>query len=359
MLLAIFAGLGVSTAIYALVVVFSLRAHILAMAGFIRGGARPGIQRNDELWVLAEQIERSMSLEKLLARLKVETERLHAGFAGLAVEQAETAASAKHHAQMLEDTRRTVLSIEQNVKRIAENAGSSLGAAAQGGEVLERSLERIRRGIEGARLLEESASRIEEAVSLIGDLADQTELLSLNAAIEAARAGESGRGFTVVAQQVRKLADKSAKAVSDISELVHTVLEGVRRMGFDAKESYEAASGFRKEMETISKSIRGIVDIAGSASEEAGRTNKIFAAMNRLVSNSSRAPRDLSAAGSALRDHVDRLARIASEMAPQLAIAPVEESLRVIEAAQPGPPVAATPAADQGDDVEELETVDE
>lgn len=71
--------------------------------------------------------------------------------------------------------------------------------------------------------LEKNATQIEAINTLVGDIANQTNLLALNASIEAARAGDHGKGFAVVAEEVRKLADESAKAVSGISQLIYTI----------------------------------------------------------------------------------------------------------------------------------------
>lgn len=78
--------------------------------------------------------------------------------------------------------------------------------------------------------LEDDASKVEQIIGLVGDIAAQTNLLALNASIEAARAGEHGKGFAVVAEEVRKLADESAKAVQGISELIQNIQSGVQNV---------------------------------------------------------------------------------------------------------------------------------
>ena len=71
--------------------------------------------------------------------------------------------------------------------------------------------------------LTDNANQIEQIIQLVGDIAEQRNSLALNASIEAARAGEHGKGFAVVAEEVRKLADESAKAVSGIAELIRNM----------------------------------------------------------------------------------------------------------------------------------------
>lgn len=98
-------------------------------------------------------------------------------------------------------------------------------------EGLVSSIQKIAQGNESAltniQHLEKNAEQIERIVELVGDIAAQTNLLALNASIEAARAGEHGKGFAVVAEEVRSLADESAKAVQGISTLIHTMQENV------------------------------------------------------------------------------------------------------------------------------------
>ncbi len=127
--------------------------------------------------------------------------------------------------------------------------------------------------------LAQQATQISNIVQLIHEIADQTNLLALNAAIEAARAGEAGRGFAVVADEVRKLAERTAKATKDIDGLV----TGIRRDSSMAKSA----------METL----------ANTADEYSERGNQATEDMNRLIALSRKMEQVI--AGSALKSFVE------------------------------------------------------
>ncbi|MED0666011.1 methyl-accepting chemotaxis protein [Bacillus badius] len=120
--------------------------------------------------------------------------------------------------------------------------------------------------LEAVKRLETNARKVEQIIQLVGDMAAQTNLLALNASIEAARAGEHGKGFAVVAEEVRKLADESAKAVSGISELIQHIQQEVDQVVQKISSQVRTVS---KEVQNGSQANSAIEQMTGKVHEVA------------------------------------------------------------------------------------------
>lgn len=307
-LLALCGGVGiVSVFAYSLTALLGMRREISRLVSFGRRisegdySSPPGIERNDEFGELSSQLRKMSTLESSVVSLRATGDHLTRESARISEGVAGTVAAVKNQTQLVDATNSAFEGIMSSVRKVVGNAAASFQAAQEGGRAVEKSLEKISRGLEATRFLEERTSRIEEVVSLIGDVADQTELLSLNAAIEAARAGEAGRGFTVVAQQVRKLADRSARAASEITDLVQTVLDAVRRIAADAKESFEVSGALKSILVRISTTIQSITELAETAADGVGQADSSLGSMVGSASDTSGLVADLSVSSTNLK----------------------------------------------------------
>ncbi len=156
-------------------------------------------------------------------------------------------------ATAMEEMNSTVMEVAKNAASAAEAAEHSMKKAEEGAQALTHAIELLRKIKEKAQHLqkdmeemERQAEGIGEIINTISDIADQTNLLALNAAIEAARAGEAGRGFAVVADEVRKLAEKTMTATKDVEEYIITIQNSAR---VNMNSTREVAQSIAKNME--------------------------------------------------------------------------------------------------------------
>lgn len=158
------------------------------------------------------------------ATIATSSEEIAKGNNDLSSRTEEQAASVAETAASMKQLSSSILQNAENTRHAAVMASSATESALMGGEAMESVLNLMQR-------ISTSAGQIEEITSVIDNIAYQTNILALNASVEAARAGEHGRGFAVVAEEVRALAQRSAKAAKDIKLLTGHSVE-IARQGF-------------------------------------------------------------------------------------------------------------------------------
>ncbi len=197
----------------------------------------------------------------------------------------EQSAQANEIASAVQQMTSTILETTKNASQATQEAKNAGQLASEGGNVVDNTVvgmnrisEVVAKAAHTVKDLGKSSDKIGEIVQVIDDIADQTNLLALNAAIEAARAGEQGRGFAVVADEVRKLAERTTKATKEIATMITTIQketggavqsmeEGTQEVERGRELAEQAGASLRKIIES-SHQVVDVINQVASASEE-------------------------------------------------------------------------------------------
>lgn len=168
-------------------------------------------------------------------------------------------------------TEEMAASVEEIGRQASETSTRANAAAGEAGVMVEK-----------VKTLSDAAQKIGDIVGLIQDIAEQTNLLALNATIEAARAGEAGRGFAIVASEVKELATQTSKATTDIAEQIGAIQDATA----SSTDAIDAVTRSIEDLTQIASSIAGAVEEQSAATQEISRNVQQAAVGTQEVSNS-------------------------------------------------------------------------
>ncbi len=292
--------------------------------------------RNDEIGIL------STALSKMQENLKGMIEKINKNsmdvrdsakdLSDLANHMAEGSEKQSEQAEQVaastEEMSATVTDIAKNSQRALESSTEAKGYAISGAEVVEETITGIHQISKEMEMsskvihaLGKNSDQISQIISVIDDIADQTNLLALNAAIEAARAGEAGRGFAVVADEVRKLAERTTKATKEIGAMIGKIqsdtLNAVNTMetvNERVKNSVELADETGKSLNLIVSQVQNSADMVNSIATASEQQTVTIEDISRNMNKVANVSKEISTDALHTSESASKLTRFAEDL---------------------------------------------
>ncbi|MEK1834914.1 MAG: methyl-accepting chemotaxis protein, partial [Pseudomonas sp.] len=270
----------------------------------------------------------------------VATINLTAGQVAAAVQETQATAmhlaqASEHQAQQISEASTAINDMAQSIDQVSANAAESSAVAERSVEIANKGNEVVHNTIHGMdnireqiqdtakriKRLGESSQEIGDIVSLIDDIADQTNILALNAAIQASMAGDAGRGFAVVADEVQRLAERSSAATRQIETLVRAIQADTNEAVISMEQTTtEVVHGARlaqdagvalEEIEGVSKTLAALIQsISNAAQQQTSSAGQISLTMNVIQQITTQT----SSGSTATAESIGNLAKMASQL---------------------------------------------
>lgn len=337
MLLVVYLGYGTYYSVIGSVEVFSAGARRLAAGDLTAQFVTAGV---DELHEAGRNFnDMAAAFRHLLATVQSDVQQLRDAAERLAISSRQISGSAGAQSDSASSMAAAVEEMTVGVDHIARNAsdaqsyaGESDQVANQGGSIVDRVVAEIEgiattvnQSASAVEALGEQSGQISTIVGTIKEIADQTNLLALNAAIEAARAGEAGRGFAVVADEVRKLAERTTKSTQEIAGMIAAIQSGtatavarmhlgVERVASGVLQAKEAGDAIGAVQEKSRRVLDAVSEISSSLREQASASTEIAQNVERIAQSAE--TNDASARENAVT--ADQLRELAQQLSDEL-----------------------------------------